>query len=127
MPISLHYDTNIEAIRGTVTDSFSFEEFKELSIQIVESKDIPSDANAIWDCRDLDFSTLNTTFMRELVNIREKFNTDRGSAKIAVIVKSDVGHGMIRIYQTLSDLKKVQQGIAIFRNDEDATAWILSA
>ena len=68
----------------------------------------------------MDFSNITTEFEEKLILLRK--HLDRGDAKIACVVSSDVGFGMGRMYEILSD--KLPQQVCVFKKMEDAKDWI---
>jgi hypothetical protein len=91
---------------------------------ILSSPDYPPHINTIWDISQLTFNQIDSQFENNLVRVLEQ-NPERANAMTAMVVTSDVGYGMARMFQTLCSQKDLPQRFSIFRNRADAEAWFL--
>jgi len=122
MPISFHYDRGKKIIYGTMTGQITEDEFQASLQEILQSEHFPPETRTLWDLRELDFSTIDTLLEKRLINIRRKY-PERGRARIAFIVASDLGFGMGRMYEILSE--DLPQTIRTFRNYSEGEDWLL--
>ncbi len=111
-------DNNILIIK--IKDLVNLEELKTAFSNVFSNNDIPLDINTLYDLQDMDFSNINAEFEKRLILFRESLN--RGNAKIACVVASDVGYGMGRMYKTLSE--HLPQELHIFRSIDEAKNWL---
>lgn len=72
--------------------------------------------------RRTDFTDISPDLERSAIYIREQC-PERASARISFVAESDLGFGMLRMYETLSD--NLPQEIKVFRNFSEAEEWLL--
>ena len=70
----------------------------------------------------MDFSNITAEFEDKLILFRKQL--DRGNAKIACVVTTDVGFSMGRMYEALSD--KLPQQVRVFKIFDEAQNWLIS-
>ncbi len=124
MPIDYHYDGEKEILFGEMKSPLTIEELRATMNQLLQSDEIPSDANTMWNLKNLDFTAIDNDFMMQLINIREK-NLQRGTAKIAFVVTEtdDFAFGMVRMYEGHS--AHLPQRTMVFQNYARALKWLL--
>ena len=123
MPIELRYDRKQGVLYSVVTSPITLEEFGASMARIIQSDDYPPDVRTLWDLRELDFEPVYRPFEEQVIDIRQKF-PERGAAKIALVVASDLGFGMTRMYEILSN--EMPQNVMVFRNCEEGEKWLLA-
>ncbi len=121
MSLEYTHDSKNNILIMKITDLINLAELKESAINIFSSSDIPHDINTLYDLREMDFSNINTEFEERLILFRESIN--RGNAKIACVVKTDLAFGMGRMYEALSD--HLPQQVRIFRSMDEAKNWLV--
>ena len=122
MPITLRYDRKKKVLYGTMTGQVTEEEFQATLQEILQSDQFPPDTGTLWDLRELDFRTIDTPLEKRFINIRRKY-PQRGRARLAFIVAGDLGFGMARMYEILSE--DLPQEIKIFKNYSEGESWLL--
>ncbi len=122
MPVELYYDSSRHILRGTVSNPLDRDDIDRLMKEIVDAEDFPPDTPAIYDLRGLDFRTFDKGFAERLIEIRRHYPR-RGNARIALIAPDDLGFGMTRMYQLLSD--DLDQAIMVFRSVEEGEQWLM--
>jgi len=122
MPVEFHYKNSI--VYGAFKSPLNLDEIKKAIVLLTKSTQFPADANTLWDLRELDFAQIDYDMERQLIAIRRQY-PERGQAKIAFVVSSDLGFGMMRRYEMLSD--NLPQHIRVFRDDAKAEAWLDNA
>ena len=125
MPIHLYYDKKKEILNCSIDQSFSFEELESTFYTITHSAEYLPDVKTLWNIERLDLKEINKDFMNGLISIRKKF-PQRRNAKIAIIIPSDLGFGLSRMYEAFSENQGMPQSIHVFRNHADAEKWLLS-
>ena len=123
MPIQFKYNQNKDVLYGSIEGQLTFDEFKLMLEQIVESKEFRPDVRTLWDLRNLDFAKVDEQFERQILQIRQSF-PERGNAKIALVSDNDLGFRMTRVYKVLSE--KLPQNVKVFRDYMAGEDWLLS-
>lgn len=123
MPIDLHYDQEKKALYGTLRNPLTIDDIKSEVVTIKESADYPIDVRTLWDLRQLDFNEIDRSFEEMLIDFRRGFR-ERRETRLAFVVANDLGYGMMRMYQILSD--DLPQQIGVFREYSEAEDWLLS-
>ena len=122
MPIEIHYDKEKDTLYGNMLGHVTLEEFEKILKMILLSDEFSPDTKTLWDLRKQDFRNIDTDFEMQLIDIRKKY-AKRGNALLAFVVSDDLGFGMSRMYQILSD--KLPQHIMVFREYSEAEEWLL--
>lgn len=122
MPIEIHYDKEKDTLYGNMLGHVTLEEFEKILKMILLSDEFSPDTKTLWDLRKQDFRNIDTDFEMQLIDIRKKY-AKRGNALLAFVVSDDLGFGMSRMYQILSD--KLPQHIMVFREYSKAEKWLL--
>jgi len=112
-------DNNILIVK--IKELINIEELKNAAIILFQRGDIPYDINTIYDLQEMDFSNINTEFGEKLILFRQSLN--RGDAKIACVTSTDLGFGLSRMYEAMSD--QLQQKMRIFRSMDEAKEWLV--
>ena len=113
-----HPENNILLIK--ISGVLEMEQLKLAAEKLLTSDTYPKDINTIYDLQDMDFSNITREFEDKVITFRKQLN--RGNAKIACVTPSDVGFGMGRMYQILSE--DLPQQVGIFRTIEEALDWL---
>ena len=111
-------ENNILIIR--IKHLINLDQIKDSFVEVFSSGELPHDINTLYDLQDMDFSNITTEFEKRLIMFRESLN--RGNAKIACVVATDLGYGMGRMYEALSD--HLPQQVRIFRSMNEAKDWL---
>lgn len=122
MTLKYHYDSKKGILFGEMSTPLTIDELQNGLIELLESDEIPSTVKTIWDFRNLDFTTIDTDFMMQFIDIREKY-PQRGNAKIAFVVMGDFAFGMIRMYEGHST--HLPQQTMVFQDYSSALNWLL--
>ena len=122
MPIELRYIDESEFLVGTLTSPLTPEDFRAAMETIVASDQYPEDVRTLWDGSDLDFHTISRGLLERMVEVRNDF-PQRGLARLAFVVDNDLGFGMARMYEILSD--ELPQESRVFRSFKEGQDWLL--
>ncbi len=123
MPVELYYDKKKDALFGIMRGLITIEENENALNTIMKSDQYPPDIRTLWDVREQDFTNIDADFEMRLIELRKKY-PERGNARMALVVSTDLGFGMSRMYQNLS--ANLPQNIMVFRDYADAEKWLLN-
>jgi hypothetical protein len=101
-------------------------ELTECLKEIYNSSDFDPEMNIFWDLQKADFSCISTEDVQSFMNYVSRQWGTGGKSKAALIVSSDLGYGMSRMYQSLMDGSNSNE-IAILKDIKDineANKWI---
>ncbi len=127
MPIQFQFDSTRNILRITIQGAFSLAGFQNTMEQITQSEEYSPDIHALWDLREMDFSTIDEAYWRKILEIRKK-HPQRSAARLAHVVHGDFAYGMMRMYQILSTLhsNELKQQVMVFKDIDEAEQWILT-
>jgi len=127
MAFDIRFDQKKKILYLTLRGPFTIEEFQTAMEKITRSNKYPPNTDALWDLREMDFTGIDAEYWKSIVRIRKQY-TERRTARIAHIVKGDFAFGMLRMYQTYSDLNKdsLQQKVEVFKSISEGEQWLLS-
>ena len=125
MPIEFRYDREKEILHLVMESPLTLEEVRAAMKDVTSSDEFSPDVGTMWDLRALDFSHVDRAFEESVIEIRKRF-PERGGARIALIVADELGFGMTRMYQILSELSgELPQETKVFRNYAAGEDWLL--
>jgi len=122
MAIEYTYNPDNNFLIIKISGVLEWEQLKLAAEKLTTSNEFPADINTLYDLREMDFSNITTEFEEKLILFRKQL--DRGNAKIACVVTTDVGFGMGRMYEALSD--KLPQQVRVFKIFDEAQNWLIS-
>ena len=125
MSIQIHFDKKKEILYCYFGESFTFEDVESTLFAITHGSEYPPDVNTLWDMGKIDFSEVDESFIQRIISMRRKF-PERGNAKVALIVSSDLGFGLSRMYKSFSEVAEMSQNINVFRDRAKAEKWLLA-
>ncbi len=120
MQTDISYDRQNKLLVVKISGRIEFDKIKQFAQESFRSGKIPLDTNALYDLTEVDFSDIDSDFEQRLIMFREQLN--RGDAKIACLVSSDLGYGLGRMYEALSD--NLPQQVRVFRDPVQAENWL---
>lgn len=124
MSIQMHYDRKKEILYCYFDKTLSVEEVESTLFAITHGAEYLPDVDTLWDMGKIDFSEVDEGFIKRIISMRQKF-PERGNAKVALIVSSDLGFGLSRMYETFSEAAEMSQNINVFRDRAKAEKWLL--
>lgn len=122
MPIELRYYPEDEYLVATLKSPVTTAEFRESMETILNSEQYPPDVRTIWNGQKLDFHQITRGFQERIVEIRCEY-PERGKAQLAFVVADDLGFGMARMYEILSE--GLPQESRVFRSLEEGQKWLV--
>ena len=84
----------------------------------------PCTAKALWDFTGSDLHAAKMTDLAAVLTAAKTLAPRRAGGKTALVVPSDLGFGMARMYESMAELKNHPVGHGVFRNREDALHWL---
>lgn len=104
----------------TVSGAMTFEELSAMLEALYADPQLSSYHNALWDLRG---ATLTGFSSSEVRRIADLVQGHWSGAKAALVVGSDAGYGMARMYEM--HLASAAPGeVRVFRDLEEAHAWV---
>ncbi len=122
MTIELNYNNRQEILTFRAKGCLSVDDIELSMYKIFDSNDIPHNVNAIWDLREMSFENIDITFLQQLVAMKKKHNSKRGSAKIAILSNYTLAAPLVKLYIILS--KNLSQLTSAFKTQEEAEFWL---
>jgi hypothetical protein len=123
VPIDIRYSLEKNILYVTVGSHPTVEEFASVMREITQSAVFPPDVPTLWNLGALEFEELDRRIEEQLIEIR-KHHPDRGRARLAFVVPSELGFGLLRMYGSLS--AGLPQQLQVFRGHAEAEAWLRS-
>jgi hypothetical protein len=120
MTIQYNYIPDDQFLLVKISGVLEWEQLQDAAEKVTTSNEFSAHVDTLYDLSEMDFTNITTEFEEKLILFRK--HLDRGDAKIACVVSSDVGFGMGRMYEILSD--KLPQQVRVFKKMEDAKDWI---
>ena len=122
MPIDITYDPQSKLLIAKLQGLVSLEEMTQALQRLLESDEIPSDTNALWDVSGMEFNNITIEFQQSLIDIRRQFDEKRGNAKIAILSNYALAEPLVKMYTILS--KDLSQVTRMFMLEEEARQWL---
>ncbi|MBN2323948.1 MAG: hypothetical protein JXQ30_09445 [Spirochaetes bacterium] len=86
----------------------------------------PPTKHNLWDFVDASVKNIPTEAVHRFVSVVKKIGSVREGGKTAVAAPTDLEYGMIRIFQTMTDLTQIPFEFRVFRSTDEARLWLLS-
>ena len=125
MAIELTYDEPLRILTARVHGYLSLEDIQDFMGKVLSSEQIPSDANTIWDITEMEFDNIDIDLQTKIVEMRKKFNIQRGNAKIAIVSDYQLGDILVKLFLVL--MKDISQEVKAFKTREEAMGWFEQA
>ncbi|THB74073.1 MAG: hypothetical protein D6B25_14155 [Desulfobulbaceae bacterium] len=121
MAVSFTYDNDNHLIRGVMTDRFDASRFKSVMTEIASGTNFAPATAAIWDMREFDFHHFDSELAQNISNIKGKLSSRQG-ALVAYIVPNDLGYGLMRMFQLMSDTEHESM---VFLDYDKGLEWLI--
>lgn len=121
MAVRLTYDAERGLVCLELEGPLDVGEVDDALRRITTSAEHAPDQDALWDFSGTDFAAVDSDMVRTLVDLRQR-HPDRAGAHIALVVPTDVGFGMGRMHQMLSE--ELPQTVQVFRDRKAALEWL---
>jgi hypothetical protein len=126
MAIDINYKRDKGFLYIMVKGHSTIEEYEKVMEEMTKSEQYPADVNTMWDVREQEFNDFDSDTINRFLSIRKRY-PERGTARVAFIVKGDFAFGMMRMYDILSSLEgsKLPQNLMVFRDYSEGEKWLL--
>jgi hypothetical protein len=114
---------NDEILEIKSSGTFSVDDFGKLVEEVVSDSRWKPGMNTISDLREVDVKDISKDDIHSVEIVHKQFNDELGNGKIAAILDTDIGFGLGRTYEAISN-KNIKSSLMIFRNYEDGMEWI---
>jgi len=119
--IELTYDKQLEFLLAQVHGDLSFEDVQGFMTEVLSSEDIPSEVNTLWDATEMEFEKMDYDLQAKIVEMRKKYNLQRGNAKIAIVSDYELGEVIVKLFLIL--MEEISQEVKSFKTREEALLW----
>ena len=103
MTISYRYNATTDILIVTVVGDFGPQTFEEALRYIAESQVMEQDVATVWDLRRGNFSDISSAMVHDM-SLAKTHVVERKRACIAAVVPNNLAFGVLRMFQTLSDV-----------------------
>lgn len=121
MAIELTYDQQLKFLLAQVRGYLSFEDIQDFMSEVLSSEDIPSNTNTLWDITEMKFDNIDYDLQTKIVDMRMKFNVQRGDAKIAIVSDYQLGEVIVKLFLIL--MEEISQDVNSYKTREEAMLW----
>jgi len=80
--------------------------------------------NLLWDFSEADLQSATSEELQKIIAVAKGYAHLRLAGKTGVIMKNDLGFGLGRMYEILSEIKEHPIYHHIFRSKDEALAWL---
>lgn len=100
---------------------------EDILSHIEQNIDSWSDKNVIWDLSNFDFHDITSDSLALFIQKSRRHLDKRKGLKTAVVAKTDLGYGMMRMYSVMAKMNsKFQIKVRPFRSLSEAKEWMNS-
>lgn len=122
MPITTHIDPGTGNRTHTITGEFKVFDVRQTLEAVYKRPDFRPEAGALWDLRDAT-GDVPTEDVRHLVDFVTKLVGDGEQGKVAIVVSSDLGFGLSRMYETILG-GQTRKEMKVFWDIVEAKNWL---
>ena len=122
MPTNFKYDKERRILFAHVSGQIDPTEVRHEFQAVLDDPEIPSDSPAVWDLRQMDFSTVDSNMLRTVAADRAEMNEERGAARTAFVVTALDEEIIVRLYY--AHTQHIPRETRVFRGLEKAVAWL---
>jgi hypothetical protein len=121
MSIEFTYNKQLQTLIAQVHGYLKFEDIEHFMNEVLTSEEIPSDVNTLWDITKMEFDNIDMELQQKIVEMRKKFNLQRGKAKIAIVSNYPLGDIIVKLFLVL--MEEISQDVSSFKTREEAMLW----
>ena len=127
MTIDIRHNPDKAFLIITVTGQLSDEEYQAAMDEIIKSDQYPASINALWDVREQDFRGVNSSSVKNIIEISKQY-PERGGSRVAFVVKDNLAYGMLRMYELSTSVEEFEstQNHRVFRDYSEGEEWLLA-
>jgi hypothetical protein len=82
--------------------------------------------HALWDFSNASMNDIPAEDIRKMFALVKNIGFTRQGGKTAVVTPTDLGYGLSRMFQIMSDTDDFPFMIKVFRHYEEASQWLLA-
>lgn len=117
-------DITVSEIRDILVNKTSEESsFRTIFEHIKTNSHSNLNRDTIWDMQLFNFNDSSAIELQSFISQTSEFSFGRNDKKVALVSRSDLGFGMLRVLETLSD-EEYGFTTMVFREIDDAIEWI---
>jgi hypothetical protein len=120
---SYEMDTQNLLVKVKIAGHYSFSEFKKLYHDLLNNSQFKPGSKILFDASEVDFSKMRTSDIKELVKLDKELKEKRGKGKTTFIVSTDIGFGMLRMFEQ-NRIENHENPVMVFRKFQEAEKWI---
>ena len=110
-------DTTLLVVTGTVTSEDVIRGLRDFYATTCT-------ANALWDFSGSNLQDARLEQLAAVLAAAKAYGHLRQGGKTALVVPSDLGFGLARMYESMAELKNHPVEHGVFRSRTDALAWL---
>ena len=122
--VAIEVDTSRRIVLVTPAQSVTVEEACDTLRAMVLLPDFRKSMPSIWDLRHTELMHINGTDIGTLSKVALELKDERGAAKTAIVVGSDLSYGLGRMFELLNGTSHLEA--RVFRDMESAEFWVLN-
>jgi hypothetical protein len=122
MPIAIDTDPGKSFATLTITDPYTFEEWREAMEAVLVSPVFAATKAMLVDMRDAVAPSL--VFVDQVVGFFGSHETQLGKARVGIVTSETLAFGMSRMVELKSEASLPSAVIRVFRDDQTATRWL---
>ncbi len=123
--IAFRYRSDIDAVLFEVSGGFTLADYLRAMREFLQSEHFRPGMPSIWDFRQVDPAAVTSEDLRAIAAYQQEIAPTRGPTwKAALVVSSDVGYGMSRMFEAYAGAAPNE--VMVFRGMEAAEAWVSS-
>jgi hypothetical protein len=121
--IAFRYRFDIDAVLFEISGGFTLADYLLAMSEFLQSDYFRPGMPSIWDFRQVDPATITSEDLRAIAAYQQEIAPARGPTwKAALVVASDVGYGMSRMFDAYAGAAPNE--VMVFRSLEAAEAWL---
>ncbi len=78
----------------------------------------------LWDFREATLNSIETSDLRQITEVSAQYSFLRPDGKTALVVSSELGFGLGRMYDIGHDIKNSNVSRRVFRSMPEALSWL---
>lgn len=123
MQVEISIDPHLQMAEVRITGRLVVEEMARHAAAFVEHPDFVPGMPALFDLRKLDFSSVRPAESQAVAQVNRRLAARRGTARVALVVDTDLGYGVSRMHEVLGKAPNLQ--VRVFRDMLEARHWVL--
>ena len=121
--LDIKIDDEFGIVRVTPAQAITVEDACAAIKDIIDTPGFQRGFPSIWDLRHTELMHINAEDIKVISEVANSFKEQRGDARIAFIVNSDLAYGLGRMFALINDTSHIDA--RVFRRYEDGEHWAL--